>query len=652
MKETVWYKTLAIRMGAVLGLMVIASGGLVAANVIALNSLSVGEAVNEAGKNRMRTFKALYLVHRALSDEDNGPITAAQLREIVDDVEASLTSLIAGDSEIGALDPAIVQDLRAVKSQWDTSVAPLLGPFTGEAFHRPSAGELTSIRSSATAFVAELNTVIGVLAEADASDLATLKALQWIYFAVALALLVPAGLLVLGLRRRVFAMARVAERVTQTRDLEEIDDSEGDELAMLWDNVLAMIRTYRARELEAKQIMDSAADAVICIDQKGTILQVNPATVALFQYSREELIGSNVKMIAASPYAEEHDAYLDRYHKTGEARIINSNRHVEGKKKDGSIVPVALRVSRMQHEEVRYIGILQDITKEQANEKRKAELLEAIKSVVQQLSTSAAQTLSAVTQTAAGAHEQAAVIAETMTAVDEVTQTSAQAAQRANEVAQESKRAVLAGQDGLAAVEKTTEQMAIVNNRVSSLAEIILSLAGRAQSIGEIIDTVNDLAEQTNILSLNAAIEASRAGEHGRGFTVVANEVKTLALQSREATSQVGSILGEIQKATSSAVMSAEQGTLGAAAAIKQVEKAGEIMGRLMDTINAAQRSSTQIAASASQQAVGMSQIADGMVQINGAVEESLKATAAVEQSATDLNALGVDLRALFENGN
>jgi len=648
MKQTSWHKTLGTRMGLVLLLIVLASGGLVIANVVTLNSFRVGEAVNEAGKNRMRIYRALYLVHRALAEDDNGRLTSAQLRETVDEIENSLDSLLSGEATYGSFDASVTNALESVKGQWHTEVMPYLTGFMGDSYHHPSSEELATIRSAVNDFVHALNELVDDLNQADRTELRTLKTLQWVYLGAAMLILIPALLVLIGLRRRLFEMTKVADQVIATGDPGEARSFGEDELGLLWDAILTMIRQLRAQEKEAQQIMDSAADAVICIDKEGTILTVNPATVALFQYSKQELVGANVKTIAASPYAERHDSYLERYHRTGEARIMNTGRHVEGRRKDGTIVPVSLRVSKMQHDEVRYIGILQDVTVQQANERRKTELIEAIRGVVQQLSTSAAETLAAVTETAAGAHQQAAVISETMTAVDEVTQTSAQAAQRAKEVSEESKKAVAAGKEGLAAVEKTTEQMTIVNNRVSSLAEIILALAGRAQSIGEIIETVNDLAEQTNILSLNAAIEASRAGEHGRGFTVVANEVKALALQSREATSQVGSILGEIQKATSSAVMSAEQGTLGAAAAIAQVETAGDTMVRLMEALNTAQRSSSQISASASQQAVGMSQIADGMVQINGAVEESLKATSAVEQATTDLNALGADLQALL----
>jgi len=103
--------------------------------------------------------------------------------------------------------------------------------------------------------------------------------------------------------------------------------------------------------------------------------------------------------------------------------------------------------------------------------------------------------------------------------------------------------------------------MAHIKSQVNSIAENILALSERTQQIGDIITTVNDIASQSNILALNAAVEAARAGEHGLGFGVVAEEVRNLAVQSRQATAQVRSILLDIQRAINTTVMVTEEGT-------------------------------------------------------------------------------------------
>jgi methyl-accepting chemotaxis protein len=257
------------------------------------------------------------------------------------------------------------------------------------------------------------------------------------------------------------------------------------------------------------------------------------------------------------------------------------------------------------------------------------------------LASSAAEILAATTQQASGASESSAAVAETVTTVEEVTQTAEQASQRAKAVADSSQRAAEIGKAGRRAVEESVGGMTSVKEQVESIAGSILSLAEQAQAIGEIIATVNDIAEQTNLLALNAAVEAARAGEQGRGFAVVAGEVKALAEQSKKATVDVRRILGEIQRATSSAVMTTEQGTKQVAATTKQVTEAGETIRALTDAVAEAAQASAQIVASAGQQAAGMTQIRQAISNIHEATQQNLASTKQAERAAQDLNALG-----------
>ncbi len=266
---------------------------------------------------------------------------------------------------------------------------------------------------------------------------------------------------------------------------------------------------------------------------------------------------------------------------------------------------------------------------------------------VEQLTSVSAEILAGTTQQAAGMREHSSAVTETVTTVDEVLQTSEQAAQRAQAVAESSQRAAQAGQAGRKAVEESVTAMGTVRDQTGSIAESILTLAEQAQAIGEIIATVNDIAEQTNVLSLNAAIEASRAGEHGKGFSVVAGEVKALADQSKKATSQVRQILGEIQKATNAAVMVTEQGSKSVNEAIKTVNDAGSTIRTLADIITEAVQAAAQIAASSAQQATGMRQIHQAMQNINQVSVQNLAATNQSEQAAKHLATVGTALKRL-----
>lgn len=257
------------------------------------------------------------------------------------------------------------------------------------------------------------------------------------------------------------------------------------------------------------------------------------------------------------------------------------------------------------------------------------------------LASSAAEILAASTQQASSVSETSAAVVETSTTVDEVTQTSEQAAERARAVADAARAAAEIGRAGRAAVDQSGRAMAGVRSEVASIAGSILLLAEQAQSIGEIIATVDDLADQTNLLALNAAVEAARAGEHGRGFSVVAAEIRTLADQSKQATVQVRKILGEVQSATSGAVQTSERGTQQVTSAAEQVTEAGETIRKLAEAVADAADSAAQIVASAGQQAVGMIQIRQAMGSIQEATQQNLSSTRQAEAAAQDLNLLG-----------
>ena len=276
------------------------------------------------------------------------------------------------------------------------------------------------------------------------------------------------------------------------------------------------------------------------------------------------------------------------------------------------------------------------------------ELLAAISRSSDNLASASSELLAGSTQQAASSQEQAAAVTETVATVNEVRQTAEQAAQRARAVAESAENAAKISKSGRQAVDETVASMAALKETTEVIAENIVALAERAQAIGEIIATVNDIAEQTNLLALNAAIEASRAGEQGPGFAVVAREIKSLAEQAKKATTQVRQILGDIQKATNSAVIVTEQGSKTADATIASANRAGETIRLLATAADEAATAARQITASADQQATGMNQVQQAMRDINEATNQSLASTKQAERAAQDLNALGVTLKELL----
>lgn len=271
------------------------------------------------------------------------------------------------------------------------------------------------------------------------------------------------------------------------------------------------------------------------------------------------------------------------------------------------------------------------------------ELLEA----VSVLAVSASEILASTTQVASGAAETGTAIAQTTTTVEEVKQTALVSSQKAKYVSDSAQKATQIGQTGRRAVEASVAGMQRIQTQVESIAESVVRLSEQGQAIGEIIATVNDLAEQSNLLAVNAAIEAAKAGEQGKGFAVVAQEVKSLAEQSKQATAQVRTILGDIQKATTAAVMATEQGSKAVEAGVTQTAEAGEAIRQLADSVTEAAQAATQISASSQQQLVGTDQVALAMENIKQASAQNVAGIRQTEGAARNLHELGQKLKQL-----
>jgi methyl-accepting chemotaxis protein len=210
------------------------------------------------------------------------------------------------------------------------------------------------------------------------------------------------------------------------------------------------------------------------------------------------------------------------------------------------------------------------------------------------------------------------------------------------------RRAAEIAAQGLGTVESSVSGMQELRSRVETIAEHILALSKQTQQVGEIIKSVEDLADQSNLLAVNAAIEASRAGEQGRGFAVVAQEVRSLAERSKAATVQVRTMLTDIQHATNAAVMATEQGTRGAEEGARLVEQAGLAIRQLDETIRHSAEAAQQIAASVGQQGAGMDQIAVAMASINQSTLETDAGTRQLQRTAESMNELAQRLSGLL----
>jgi methyl-accepting chemotaxis protein len=272
-----------------------------------------------------------------------------------------------------------------------------------------------------------------------------------------------------------------------------------------------------------------------------------------------------------------------------------------------------------------------------------------IREGINALAATASQISTTISQLASNASETAAAVAETTITVDEVRQTAQVAADKAKAVADSAQGSVHAAETGRKATDQTIHGLNLIRDQMSSICESITRLNLQSQAVGDIVATVADLAEQSNLLAVNASIEAAKAGDHGKGFGVVAQEIRNLAGQSKDSTKQVRTILTDVQKATGNAVIAAEQGSRGVADGSQQADEAGQAIRVLTSTIQETTRAAVQIAASSQQQLIGMEQVGRAMENIKTATSQNAEGAKQLATAAHNLRDIGARLKALVD---
>ncbi|MEL6437706.1 MAG: methyl-accepting chemotaxis protein [Cyanobacteria bacterium J06621_8] len=245
------------------------------------------------------------------------------------------------------------------------------------------------------------------------------------------------------------------------------------------------------------------------------------------------------------------------------------------------------------------------------------------------------------------ANEQANSVSQTTTTVDLLGETSRRSAAKAEESAKSASTALSLAETGAQTVEETRVGMESLKERVREIAEQIINLSEQTEQIAGVSELVGDLANQTNMLALNAAVEAARAGEYGKGFGVVAGEIRKLADQSRKSADQINSLVTDIQAAMNTAVMVTDEGKKTAESSIELALNTAESFIGVKDAVNNVFTNTSDISEAAKQQAVGIQEILAAVNALNlGAMDtaadmaEVKTSTVSLKQSAEELKAI------------
>lgn len=246
---------------------------------------------------------------------------------------------------------------------------------------------------------------------------------------------------------------------------------------------------------------------------------------------------------------------------------------------------------------------------------------------------------------AQGAEEVTAQASTVATAGEEMSATSGDIARNCSMAADGSQHASMAAVSGAQVVEETITVMNDIAERVRNSASAVESLGKRSEQIGEIVGTIEDIADQTNLLALNAAIEAARAGEQGRGFAVVADEVRALAERTTKATKEISDMIKSIQKETKIAVSTMEAGVDEVAKGSEKAANSGQALERILEQINNVTMQINQVATAAEEQTATTSEISNNMHHITSVIAETSRGAQESAAEADQLSGLAEELR-------
>lgn len=269
-----------------------------------------------------------------------------------------------------------------------------------------------------------------------------------------------------------------------------------------------------------------------------------------------------------------------------------------------------------------------------------SDMLRKVKDNTEATGSAAAQISSSTEELASSSQELSSQVHEIASAIEQMASTIIQTTKNTTKTAENSKHAVNIAETGGKVILQTIDGIAKISNVINKSAEIIQELGKSSQQIGDIVQVINEIADQTNLLALNAAIEAARAGEQGRGFAVVADEVRKLAERTTKATKEIAEMIRKIQKDTLVAVDSVKEGTLAVEEGKKLAAEAGASLNQIISSANEVVDLTNQVASASEEQSSTAEQISKNIASISNVTNQAANGLQQISKAASDLNIL------------